>query len=114
MIFKGIGTDSRTISPDMVFLALAGERFDGHKFIPDLAEKGILSFVVRQGYLNTLDVTQKRLMNKPCICFFEVPDTLAALGNLARYHRMRSNARIAALTGSNGKTSTRQMRNNFV
>lgn len=108
-VFKGIGTDSRTISPDMVFLALAGDRFDGHSFIPDLAEKAISAFVVRQGYLDALDLNQKRLMDNSQICFFEVPDTLVALGHLARYHRMRSNARIAALTGSNGKTSTRKM-----
>ena len=108
-VFKGIGTDSRTISPDMVFLALAGDRFDGHNFIPDLAENGVSAFVVTQGYLNTLDLDQKRRMEKTCVCFFEVPDTLSALGHLARYHRMRSSAQVAALTGSNGKTSTRQM-----
>ncbi|WP_020588787.1 UDP-N-acetylmuramoyl-L-alanyl-D-glutamate--2,6-diaminopimelate ligase [Desulfobacter curvatus] len=108
-VFKGIGTDSRTLSPDMVFLALAGERFDGHNFIPDLAKKGVSAFVVKQGYFDTLDLNQKSLMEKNKACFFEVPDTLAALGRLARYHRMRSKAQIAALTGSNGKTSTRQM-----
>jgi len=108
-VFKGIGTDSRTIGPDMVFLALAGDRFDGHSFIPDLADKGVSAFVVKQDYLDTLDSNQKRLINKTNICFFQVPDTLVALGNLARHHRMRSSARIAALTGSNGKTSTRQM-----
>ncbi|MGD9824789.1 UDP-N-acetylmuramoyl-L-alanyl-D-glutamate--2,6-diaminopimelate ligase [Desulfobacter sp.] len=108
-VFKGISTDSRTISPDMVFLAVPGERFDGHSFIPDLAEKAISAFIVRQGYLDTLDLNQKHLMDNSRICFFQVPDTLVALGRLARYHRMRSNARIAALTGSNGKTSTRKM-----
>jgi len=112
-VFKGIGTDSRTMAPDMVFLALAGERFDGQNFIPNLAEKGVSAFVVRQGYLNTLDLNQKREMDKSRICFFEVPDTLVALGQLARYHRMRSNVRIAALTGSNGKTSTRKMAQNI-
>nr|WP_321399950.1 UDP-N-acetylmuramoyl-L-alanyl-D-glutamate--2,6-diaminopimelate ligase [uncultured Desulfobacter sp.] len=108
-LFKGIGTDSRTIGPDMVFLALAGDRFDGHTFIPDQVEKGVSAFVVKQGYLDGLDLNQKKLMDKTDICFFQVPDTLVALGNLARYHRLRSNVRIAALTGSNGKTSTRQM-----
>nr|WP_319392983.1 UDP-N-acetylmuramoyl-L-alanyl-D-glutamate--2,6-diaminopimelate ligase [uncultured Desulfobacter sp.] len=108
-VFKGIGTDSRTITPDMVFLALAGDRYDGHTFIPDLAEKGVSAFVVKQGYLDTLDSNQQRLLDETSVCFFPVPDTLVALGNLARYHRMRSNAKIAALTGSNGKTSTRQM-----
>ena len=43
-VFKGIGTDSRTMAPDMVFLALAGERFDGQNFIPNLAEKRRFSF----------------------------------------------------------------------
>ncbi len=108
-IFRGVNTDSRTITPDMVFLALAGERFDGHNFIPDLAAKGVSAFVVRQDYLDTLDVEKKQLMGKAGACFFEVPDTLTALGQLAHYHRMRSNTKIAAITGSNGKTSTRKM-----
>ena len=112
-VFKGIGTDSRTIRPDMVFLALSGERFDGHSFIADLAQRKMSAFVVRQGYLDTLDSTQKSVLDKANVLFFEVPDTLAALGNLARYHRMRSNVRVAALTGSNGKTSTRQMAQNI-
>ncbi|NWH04762.1 UDP-N-acetylmuramoyl-L-alanyl-D-glutamate--2,6-diaminopimelate ligase [Desulfobacter latus] len=112
-VFKGISTDSRTMAPDMVFLALAGDRFDGHGFIPGLAEKGVSAFVVSQGYLDTLDLNQKRRMDKGRICFFEVPDTRVALGHLARYHRMRSNARIAALTGSNGKTSIRKMAQNI-
>ncbi|WP_321495531.1 UDP-N-acetylmuramoyl-L-alanyl-D-glutamate--2,6-diaminopimelate ligase [uncultured Desulfobacter sp.] len=112
-VFKGIGTDSRAISSDMVFLALAGERFDGHNFIADLAQKGISALVVRQGYLDTLDSDQKSVLDKTGAFFFQVPDTLTALGLLARYHRMRSKARIAALTGSNGKTSTRQMAENI-
>ena len=78
-----------------------------------MQKKGVSAFVVRQGYLNTPDLNQKREMDKSRICFFEVPDTLVALGQLARYHRMRSNARIAALTGSNGKTSTRKMAQNI-
>ncbi len=112
-MFAGISTDSRTISSNQVFVALEGERFDGHNFISDLAEKGIKAFVVKKGFLAGLDADRKTGINKEGICFFETPDTLFALGALARYHRMRTRVHVAAITGSNGKTTTRQMAENI-
>ncbi|WDP89449.1 MAG: UDP-N-acetylmuramoyl-L-alanyl-D-glutamate--2,6-diaminopimelate ligase [Desulfobacter sp.] len=107
--FKTIGTDSRTIEPDMVFLALAGENFDGHDFVPALADKGIRAFVVQSGYIEGLDAgTRDRLMKRQLL-LFEVPDTQTALGQLARYQRHRANVKLVAVTGSNGKTTTRKM-----
>ncbi len=107
--FSTIGTDSRTITPDMVFLALKGESFDGHTFIPALVEKGINGFVVETGYLDTLDPALKDRMDDKSIALFETRDTLTALGMLARYQRQRSNVKLVAITGSNGKTTTRKM-----
>ncbi len=107
--FKSIGTDSRTIDPDMVFLALEGENFDGHDFIPTLADKGVRAFIIKKGYLATLDSRLKGLMVKNHVLFFEAKDTLAALGKLAHYHKTRSDVRLVAITGSNGKTTTRKM-----
>ncbi|MCG8635654.1 MAG: UDP-N-acetylmuramoyl-L-alanyl-D-glutamate--2,6-diaminopimelate ligase, partial [Desulfobacterales bacterium] len=107
--FAAIGTDSRTIEADMVFLALEGESFDGHDFIPGLIEKGISAFVVRTGFLGTLDSLVKDRIIKNRIILFETDDTLAALGQLARHQRMRANVKLVAITGSNGKTTTRKM-----
>ena len=108
-LFSAIGTDSRTISPDEVFLALEGESFDGHTFIPDLVSRGIRAFVVRKGFLAGLDSAAKNRMAGAGAIFFETPDTLAALGKLAAFHRNRSGAKVMAITGSNGKTTTRKM-----
>lgn len=107
--FAAIGTDSRTIDHDMVFLALEGETFDGHTFVPGLVEKGIRAFVVKDGFLGTLDAGVKNRMIKNHILVFELPDTLAALGKLANFQRCRSKVRLLAITGSNGKTTTRKM-----
>lgn len=109
MRFSTIETDSRTIEPGMVFLALAGETFDGHDFIPALVEKGISAFVVRTGYLESLNETGREQLINGQALLFETQDTLAALGKLAHFQRMRSNVKLVAVTGSNGKTTTRKM-----
>ncbi|PIE61868.1 MAG: UDP-N-acetylmuramoyl-L-alanyl-D-glutamate--2,6-diaminopimelate ligase [Desulfobacterales bacterium] len=107
--FKTIGTDSRTIDADMVFVALAGEHFDAHTFIPELLTKGIQAFVVRNGFLNETDDKTNSLLRKNQAAVFEVTDTQAALGKLAHYQRHRANVKLLAITGSNGKTTTRKM-----
>lgn len=109
LMFATISTDSRTIREDMVFLALEGENFDGHTFIPALIDKGIKAFVVKTGYLGTLDGQTRDRMIKNHILVFESDNTLAALGLLAKYQRSRSGVRLVAITGSNGKTTTRKM-----
>ena len=101
--FSTIGTDSRTLETDQVFLALEGEKFDGHDFIPALIEKGIKAFVVKEGYIETARDLPRGLI------FLETPNTLTALGDLGRYQRLRAGVKILAITGSNGKTSTRKM-----
>jgi murE/murF fusion protein len=108
-IFSRINTDSRTITSTEVFLALKGESFDGHNFIPDLLEKGIKGFVAQKGYLATLAPSLMAQIKKKKILFFEARDTLTALGLLARYQRLRSNVKLIAITGSNGKTTTRKI-----
>jgi len=108
-IFSRINTDSRTITATEVFLALKGESFDGHNFILGLLEKGIHGFVVQKGYLATLAPSLVAQIKKKKILFFEARDTLTALGLLARYQRLRSNVKLIAITGSNGKTTTRKI-----
>ncbi len=107
--FSRINTDSRTITPTQLFLALKGENFDGHDFIPALLEKGIQGFVVEKGYLANLAPALANQIKKKKVLVFEAENTLTALGSLARYQRLRSNVKLVAITGSNGKTTTRRI-----
>ena len=108
-VFEHISTDSRTIQPRDLFLALTGETFDGHRFVPDLAEHGTQGFVVKSGTWKRLAPESLAATPSPGRVVFEVPDTLKALGRLGHHQRMRSGAKVLAITGSNGKTSTRRM-----
>jgi UDP-N-acetylmuramoyl-tripeptide--D-alanyl-D-alanine ligase len=96
--FSGISTDSRAIQPGALFVALVGERFDGHDHLAAAATAGATGAVVRQG---TKAV--------PGVLLFEVPDTLVAFGLLARARRRRIPGPVIAVTGTNGKTSTKEM-----
>jgi len=96
--FTGISTDTRTIRPGALFVALEGERFDGHTFLAAAATAGATGAIVRKG---TAPVPGLRL--------FPVPDTLRALGDLAAAARRRITGPVVAITGSNGKTTTKEM-----
>ena len=98
--YTGIGTDTRHLAPNTLFVALKGERFDAHAFLADARAKGAAAAVVRRG--------TPRVDGLP---FFEVPDTLAALGLLARARRrmLPPASPVVAVTGSSGKTSTKEM-----
>ncbi len=98
LTFSAIETDSRTVSTGALFVALAGERFDGHDYLASVAAAGATGAVVRHG---TPVVPGLRL--------FEVADTLTALGGLARARRRQISGPVIAITGTNGKTSTKEM-----
>ncbi|NLO91789.1 MAG: UDP-N-acetylmuramoyl-tripeptide--D-alanyl-D-alanine ligase [Elusimicrobia bacterium] len=98
--FDSFFTDSRQAAPGAVFWALEGKAHDAHKFLPELARAGIGGAVVRQG---------KADMAAGIAQIIEVPDTLAALQSLSAYHRNRYNIPVAAVTGTNGKSSTKEM-----
>jgi UDP-N-acetylmuramoyl-tripeptide--D-alanyl-D-alanine ligase len=96
--FSTISTDSRTIQPGALFIALVGERFDGHDHLAAAAAAGAKGAVVRKG---TPAVAG--------LAFFEVADTLRAFGALARARRGTVQGPVIAVTGTNGKTSTKEM-----
>lgn len=98
LTFSGISTDTRSISSNSLFIALLGERFDGHDHLTAAAAAGATGAVVRQG---THPVAG--------LVLFEVPDTLIAFGLLARARRRRIKGPVIAVTGTNGKTSTKEM-----
>jgi len=99
---EGVCTDTRQPSPGACFVALKGERFDAHDFLPDAARAGAACAVVAEARAATL-------AGKAGLPLLAVPDTLAALGALARFHRRRFRIPLVAVTGSNGKTTTREM-----
>lgn len=101
---KGISTDSRTIKAGELFIALKGECFDGHQFINDALVKGASGLIVRKGF-NLRDLP----LSKKDISLIQVEDTLEALGDLACFWTQRNKATIVAITGSNGKTTVREI-----
>lgn len=96
--FSEISTDTRSLVPGALFVALAGERFDGHDHLLKAKEAGARGAIVRRG---TSPVEGLE--------FLAVPDTLEAYGRLARERRRQVKGPVIAITGSNGKTSTKEM-----
>src|ERR1700720_178619 len=93
-----ISTDSRTIKKGELFVALRGENFDGHKFVEDVAKRGAAGAIV--------DLNWKgKVPNKFAI--IRATDTLLAYQNLAANYRTSLPLKVLAITGSNGKTSTK-------
>ena len=95
-----ISTDTRKISPGACFIALPGENHDGHAFVADAIRKGAGAVIVSECSAFSLDTPA---------AVIRVGDTLYALGELARRHRMRFDIPVIAVSGSNGKTSTKEM-----
>ena len=98
--FGDIVTDSTKVKRGSVFVALKGERHDGHRFVGDAMRRGAQCVIVHRS------VPTARLGKAAVI---RVGDTLKALGDLAHYRRQRLAPKILAITGSNGKTTTKEM-----
>lgn len=99
--FEGVCTDSRQLIPGCLFVALKGDRFDAHDFLTQAAEGGAAAVMVNSGKANDF--------SSETVAVYEVSDTVRALGRLARFHRDRFNIPLGAVTGSNGKTTTKEM-----
>lgn len=95
--FTGVSTDSRTTNPGDCFFAIAGENFDGHDYVADAFAKGAVCAVVSK------DI---KLADKSIL---KVADTIKALGDLAGEYRRQASFKVIAITGSAGKTTTRQI-----
>lgn len=104
--FEKISIDSRDISAGDLFVAIVGEVHDGHRFANDVVEKGVGGLVVAQEKMGNLPIPEWQAHHIVCVA---VADTQRALGDLAAFHRSRTDVAVVAITGSNGKTTTRQM-----
>ena len=96
----GVSTDTRSIKPGDLFFALKGERADGHKYIGAAAEAGATGVVI----------SDESAAPSGCTVFVvKVDDPLWALGDLAGYYRSKFDVRVVGITGSVGKTTTKEM-----
>ena len=97
--FGRVWTDTRTIEPGDLFVALIGDRFDAHDFLADAVKNGATGLVVSR-------VERAAGLGVPV---FPVDDTLVALGALATYRRRAWNNPVVGVVGTNGKTSTKEL-----
>ena len=104
--FAGICIDSRKILTKDLFVAIKGNKYNGHDFIPDVIENKVRGLVVSKDKIKGLACADWRKRGIICVA---VKDTTKALGDLASFNRKRSNASVIAITGSNGKTTTKEM-----
>ncbi|PJD92769.1 MAG: UDP-N-acetylmuramoyl-tripeptide--D-alanyl-D-alanine ligase [Legionella sp.] len=96
-VLSGLSIDSRHIQPGQVFVAILGERFDGHDYVVDAVRSGAVAVICERA-LPDVSAVQ-----------WVVPSTLNALAAIARWHRQQFNCPVIAVTGSNGKTTVKEM-----
>ena len=97
-IFEGVSTDSRNAAPGALFVALRGEHFDGHDFLPQLASTTTIAAVIAE-----------QLPPGWTLPAILVPNTLTALGQAGHFWRAQFSIPVIGVTGSNGKTTVKEM-----
>lgn len=97
---SGVSTDSRTIQENNLYIPLVGEVFDGRLFIKECEDKKASAFLIDRDY---------EIKNNISIPYIRVRDTLKALQDLARSYRKELNVKVIGITGSNGKTTTKDL-----
>jgi UDP-N-acetylmuramoyl-tripeptide--D-alanyl-D-alanine ligase len=102
-ITNSVSTDTRSLEPDSIFVALIGENHDGHANVSEAFSKGALICIVNKNWFS------KNSSAYPDHQFVVVENSLNALGRLANFHRHRFDLDIIAVAGSNGKTTTKEM-----
>jgi UDP-N-acetylmuramoyl-tripeptide--D-alanyl-D-alanine ligase len=100
LIVKGVSINSKSVGAGEMFLAVVGQRHDAHAFIPEAVFAGAVAVCVRRDRRTTIP---------PGVAVIEVSDTHEALGRLARAHRSKFSIPVIAVTGSAGKTTTKDM-----
>jgi len=98
--FKGVSIDSRTSLSEDLFVAIEGNTFDGHNYLDEVSKKNIKAVVISKKYIN--------LVPNNC-AYWAVTDTLVAFHELVLLRRRKLNIPVIAITGSVGKTTTKEM-----
>ncbi|MEE9488230.1 MAG: UDP-N-acetylmuramoyl-tripeptide--D-alanyl-D-alanine ligase [Candidatus Brocadiales bacterium] len=99
-LLQGVSIDTRTIQPGELFVAIKGNRFDGHDFLDEALERGAKGILISKKYKGSLPDD---------VLAIKVRNTTKALGVLARYYREKLPAKVVGITGTNGKTTTKDM-----
>ena len=102
VLFNGVSIDSRTIQPDQLFIAIKGINTDGHKYLDDAIEKKCAGMMVNNSFAPAWELQGKT----PIVV---VDNTHEAMIELARMRRAELKAKIIGITGSNGKTTTKEI-----
>jgi len=107
LMLRGISIDSRKIELQNLFIAIEGEKFDGHDFIKQALDKGASCAIISEDRLSNKEI--------PCLTSTSgkravlVKDTRTALQNIARWYRDKFRVKVVGVTGTNGKTTTKEM-----
>lgn len=96
-----VSIDTRVLKKNSLFIAIKGEKFDGHNFINTAVKKGTAAIMINKSFLQNIDDLD--------IPIVTVPDTIKALGDVAKIWRSKLNAKVIGLTGSSGKTTTKEI-----
>jgi UDP-N-acetylmuramoyl-tripeptide--D-alanyl-D-alanine ligase len=104
--FAGVSTDTRSLGKGELFVAIRGERFDGHDFLGTAKERGAAGALVDEKFTGAV---QERREGAAALPLLVVDDTRRGLGRLGRHWRLRFAPVLIAITGSNGKTTTKEM-----
>ncbi len=104
IVCQNISIDSRKIEKSGLYIAIKGKKHDGHTFIRDVIDRGALCVMAEKKFGDTFDIKKIIQMGVSLVL---VENTTKALGDLAAFNRKRSNVKLIAITGSNGKTTTR-------
>jgi len=103
-LIRGISIDSRTIIKGNLFVAIPGERFNGHQFIKQAVEKGAQAVVIAKDKQHIID---SEVLNKTAV--ISVEDTKKSLIDMGSWYRRKFDIPVVAVTGTNGKTTTKDM-----
>jgi UDP-N-acetylmuramoyl-tripeptide--D-alanyl-D-alanine ligase len=101
----GVSTDSRTVKTGDLFVALVGEKFDGHEFVGQVLTAGVNGLIVEQAWYEL----KGRFIDGSGVPTLVVTDSTRAFGELARVYRRKFKIPVLAVGGSNGKTTTKEM-----
>ena len=104
--FARISIDSRAITASDFFVAIVGDVHDGHAYVRDVVREDVHGVMINKNSIAELPPSEWRNKNMSCVV---VEDTTRSLGDLAAFHRKRADALVVAITGSNGKTTTRKL-----
>jgi UDP-N-acetylmuramoyl-tripeptide--D-alanyl-D-alanine ligase len=107
-----IAIDSRTLGAGDFFVAIRGERYDGHRFVADVLERGAIGALVAR--IDEAPVVPEAGTGRPAPVLIQVEDTTRALQDVAREVRRTSGTRVVAITGSAGKTTTKEVAAEFL